>query len=123
MSDVAPHKCPLCNSPAYLPFSGGTRCTSTQCEHHDKDLWVEFILEELPDEPQVELDLEIGEDEPTQPQLKFADLFGDTLKTGRLSHVGPTTGAQVREAMDKLDDLIDEAVDHVNIWCKENYCE
>ena len=97
-SQVAPHQCVECGSPAYLPFSGGTKCTNMRCQHHDQDLWCEWLLEDLPDEPQVELDIEVGDDEPTEPQLAF-------FTSGRFNY--PTgSGGQLQDAIDALDEML-----------------
>ena len=74
MSKTAPHTCDQCGEAAYIPFGLATKCVSRSCPRFDQDLWVEWVMEDIPQEGGEEFDLEVGDDEPTQPQLKIPSL-------------------------------------------------
>jgi hypothetical protein len=61
----APHDCPQCGEPAYIPFYGPAECTSRACPWFNLRCWSMHTMG-LPDEEEGE-EFDIEEYEPTQP--------------------------------------------------------
>jgi hypothetical protein len=72
LSPAAPHVCPSCGEPSYIPFGLNTRCVSRDCEWYDYALWVEHMTS-LPDvEDPTDDDEEdyLDDDYPTDPSYQ-----------------------------------------------------
>ena len=96
MSKVAPDSCPIrdCGSPAYFPFSGGAKCTRTDCDNFDNELWLEWLDEELGGE-----EFNIETEAPTDVFREFcqschqsADFERWTYEDGRMGAWCPHCG-------------------------------
>jgi hypothetical protein len=104
----APHDCPECGSPSYIPFGLPAECTNRECVFYNQDCWVKHVMELPDDEEGVEVDIE---DEPTQPKgLSLTDyLQAYTYPPAQPSVLPPPplTPGQ-KKAMKILDDAIDK---------------
>lgn len=106
----APHACPECGEPCYIPFGLPAECTNRECLFYSEDCWVRHVME-LPDQTCGEGGEEFDiEDEDTVPFLKLPSLtdllHGYTAVQKQLD--AADTGRAIVDAIDQLDELIDQ---------------
>ena len=106
----APHDCPQCGEPCYLPFTGPPKCTSRACMHFDQEIWCEHIMETPEDESGEEF--EIDEDAETDPYLTYPNIQSPSP----LGIDIDSLRKQVQKYLDDKDDDKLRGVSHDQVW-------
>jgi hypothetical protein len=114
----APHDCPECGSPAYIPFGLPALCTNRECLFYSEDCWVKHVTELPDDEEGVEFD--IGE-EDTNPYLNMPQMQDLTAAKGLSLHdylhgyVHPDPSDDVKAKIKKQLDALDKKIDQIPV--------